>query len=370
MALRKSLIKYFYIISKWLGLFHLSRLLTRNGIRILGYHGFTIIDEEKFVPGLFIDPALFERRLDFLTNKKFPVLRLDDALKRLSDGTLPNCSTVITIDDGFYSVHRHAAGPLHRHDFPSTLYLTTYYFDKQTPFYDLTIDYICWKSTKSHADLSAVPVPILAEMGKVALTGARRNKIARIAKEHGATNLNQTDRCLLADSLAGCLGIDYQEMLKSRILSTLNPDEVSELLKMGMDVQLHTHRHRLPIDADQVAKEIEDNRTIIAKLTPDEKRHFCYPSGEWSPKHWTMLQAVGVDTATTCDSGFIYPDTEKFALNRILDSSRVSQIEFEAEMCGFIELTRHVRRLISKSPRGPSTIAETEPGSNRDHSRL
>ena len=87
--MRKTLIKYFYHVSKWLGLFHLSRLLTGNGIRILGYHGFTMVDEEKFVPGLFIDPAEFERRLDFLSEKKFAVLPLDEALTRLVDGNLP-----------------------------------------------------------------------------------------------------------------------------------------------------------------------------------------------------------------------------------------------------------------------------------------
>ena len=72
--------------------------------------------------------------------------------------------------------------------------------------------------------------------------------------------------------------------------------------------------------------------------------HFCYPSGEWDRLHWPVLENHNVRTATTCESGLVNADTPRFAMNRILDSARISQIEFEAEVSGFNELIRQVRR--------------------------
>lgn len=348
-TLRKRLIRSFYFVMKCLGLFHLSRTLTRDGIRILGYHGFRMIDEDKFVPGLFIDPEVFERRLNYLRDKKYPVLSLQEAEERRLNGTLPDWTTVITIDDGFYSVHRHAAEPLHRFNFPSTLYLTTYYFQKQTPFYDLMVDYICWKSTNSMVNLDTLSIPALSELGEISLTAERRNHIAKTVKDVANTLSGETERCRLAEQLGDALAVDYRTLTTSRFLSTINAGELREMLDMGMDVQLHTHRHRFPIDADLATKELEDNRTAIAAVQSSQLDHFCYPSGEWSHSHWAPLEAAGVKTATTCVSGLVYGDTPKYALDRILDSARISQIEFEAEMSGFTEITRRFRRRLAKS---------------------
>ena len=38
------------------------------------------------------------------------------------------------------------------------------------------------------------------------------------------------------------------------------PEQVSEIVRGGIDVQLHTHRHRTPSDAALFKREIEDNR--------------------------------------------------------------------------------------------------------------
>ncbi|HKA02037.1 MAG TPA: hypothetical protein VKE70_36250 [Candidatus Solibacter sp.] len=88
---------------KSIGLFALSRYLTRRRLRVLCYHGFALDDEYQFRPGMFIEADRFQRRLRYLFEKRFPVLSLGDALERLEVGTLPSRATVITIDDGFYS---------------------------------------------------------------------------------------------------------------------------------------------------------------------------------------------------------------------------------------------------------------------------
>jgi hypothetical protein len=58
--------------------------------------------------------------------------------------------------------------------------------------------------------------------------------------------------------------------------------------------------------------------------------------GEW-------LAALGVKSATTIEPGLNYPDTPRFALRRLMDGHPVSDIEFEAEMTGFMEIVRALR---------------------------
>ena len=79
--MKKALQNIILYYSKWLGLFALSRYITRNGLRILCYHSFAMGDDEiKWHPGLFIRPKTFRSRLDFLAKEKYTVLGLDQAI--------------------------------------------------------------------------------------------------------------------------------------------------------------------------------------------------------------------------------------------------------------------------------------------------
>src|SRR5262245_63651185 len=95
----------FLHLSKHLGLFHLARYFTRRGLRILCYHGFSLRGEAGFRPTLFIEEETFRRRLASLASHRFPVIGLREAMTALERDTLPRAATVITVDDGFYSVY-------------------------------------------------------------------------------------------------------------------------------------------------------------------------------------------------------------------------------------------------------------------------
>src|SRR5215471_1364360 len=113
------------------GLFALSRRLTVNGLRILGYHGFSRDDECDFRPGLFMRPETFAARLEYLRSHGYKVLDLDEALCRLAIDTLPSSAVVITIDDGFAGTASFALPLLRAFRMPATIYVTTYYAAKE-----------------------------------------------------------------------------------------------------------------------------------------------------------------------------------------------------------------------------------------------
>jgi peptidoglycan/xylan/chitin deacetylase (PgdA/CDA1 family) len=136
--------------------------------------------------------------------------------------------------------------------------------------------------------------------------------------------------------------VDYGQIVRSRILSLLTSEEIKTLDALGIDVQLHTHRHRLPNDEAQVRREIEDNRKSLKEVIREPLAHLCYPSGIWNPSQFRWLEAEGIVSATTCQDGFNTAATNRLALHRFLDEDGLSSIEFEKKLCGFQELLRIV----------------------------
>lgn len=340
-----------YSTSKAIGLFHLSRHLTRRGLRILCYHGFAAGDEGAFRPLLFISPATFERRLQLLRERGFPVLRWQDAIAGLDRGDLPQGATVITIDDGLSSVYRWAFPLLQRYQMPAVLYLTTYYFVKQTPVFRLIVAYMFWKSDLSRASFEGLGIPALERQGEVPLTAEAKARLSQEVADHGDDTCDNEGRLALCEALAGRLGLDYGKILDDRVFSLVAPEELEAMAADLVDVELHTHRHDFPVEPEPAKREIRDNRAVIEPIVGHRLRHFCYPSGLWSRSQWPILREEGVETATTIEPGLVYADTPRLALSRILDSEEVSEIEFEAEIYGFSELLRRLRRGFARRPR-------------------
>ncbi len=341
--MRRRLVRGFYGLCKWLGLFQVSRWLTRSKLRILCYHGFVLDDEDRFRESLFVTREFLDDRMRYLRDKKHPVLHLGDALARLGAGTLPPGAVAITIDDGFHSVYAVARDVLKKHGMPATLYLTSYYFEKGTPIFQLAVDYMCWKSPCTTVDLSGLGVPELEDATALAFSDARRRAVSELVHAHGSATLDEPGRVALSRRLAERLSVDYDRIAASRILSLVSTDELVALQESDVRIGLHTHRHRFPTDAGVALAELQENRARVEPVIGERMVDFCYPSGDWSHDHWPILAQDGVETATTCRSGLVARDTAPYGLPRILDDNRVSKIEFEAELSGFSELIRLMR---------------------------
>lgn len=326
---------------KGLGLFRVAARATRAGLRILCYHGTSLQTEHTFLPKLFMSPATFERRLRFLAEHRFPVLRLDDALERLDRGTLPPRATVITIDDGFYGTYQVAWPLLQRFGFPATIYVTSYYCVKGSPVFSLAIEYILWKARPSSIDLDGLGLPMV---GRVSVADvAARQTLADQISEHGERHCSEDERVAIARALGARLGVDYDALAASRMLSLMTVSELHEMARAGADIQAHTHRHRFPPIEQEARREIEDNRKVLEPVAGRALAHFCYPSGEWFDEHWAWLRASGMQSATTCERGLNYQDTPKLALRRFLDSEDLTDLEFEADLYGYGEMLRRAR---------------------------
>lgn len=342
--MKKQILLVILFFSRALGLFRLARKLTENELRILCYHATALRDENEFRDGLFITPELFNSRMAFLKSRGYNVISLDEGVRALYEETfLPSCPTVITIDDGWLGTASDMAGILDDFGFPSTLYLSTYYVANQVQVFNVAVDYVLWKATPQPIDLALMASEIAGEFD----TGDpdQRKAASHALRTYGNSLQSADARQDLLRRICEQVGVDYHALRDERLITFMDDDEARAIQAKGVDLQLHTHRHRFPKDDEAAARaEITDNRNYLKNLTSGKLVHFCYPSGEYDVGQFPLLEELGIESATTTRSGFNTKKTHRLELNRFLDSANTSTLQFEAEISGFFELIRRVGR--------------------------
>jgi peptidoglycan/xylan/chitin deacetylase (PgdA/CDA1 family) len=304
----------------------------RQRLLILAYHGISLADEHVWNGSQFLSPDILRNRLELLRKSKCAVLPLDEAVERLYRNDLPDRAVALTFDDGTSDFHRRAFPLIKEFGFPVTLYLTTFYTNYQRPVFDLMCSYLLWKGRKTTLDLGKVTGRNLRmDLSNFALQEAARKEIQAFVREQ---RMSADEKDTFAASLAAHLNVDYEALLEQRIMHNLTADEVSQLSAAGVDVQLHTHRHRTPMDRQLFLGEIEDNRKLIQEMTGKSPTHFCYPSGVYDLRFLPWLREAGVVSATTCEMGFASRSSDRLLLPRILDNAALSPIEFESWLTG------------------------------------
>jgi peptidoglycan/xylan/chitin deacetylase (PgdA/CDA1 family) len=305
------------------GLFSLSRRASRRSLRILAYHGLWTTPGYQYGDHLFMTPEQFERRMIWLRNSRYPVLPLGEAVQRLDDGSLPDHAVVITIDDGWSSTYTHMLPILEALGLPATVYITTWYVDHQSPIVNIVVDYILKRAGRSpHAGPA-----ITAEIVKL-------------------PSLSQREQALRA--CAARFGVTTEEWWEGRQFHLVSSEEIRESDRRGLDIQLHTHRHRSASDvaSDYLAREIADNRAALASAcdrAQESFSHFCYTSGVAHSSAVAVLKKAGVKSATLTESGINPPGTNPYRLRRFLDGRSVSDAAFEAYLSGALEVYATVK---------------------------
>jgi peptidoglycan/xylan/chitin deacetylase (PgdA/CDA1 family) len=299
---------------------------------IICYHGVSIDDEHEWGPGLYMTPEGLASRFEMLRRRGCAVLPLGEAVRRLYEGTLPPRSVALTFDDGNFDFYARALPLLKAYQFPATVYLTTYYCETNLPIFPLVVSYVLWKKQGleftlplgSHGDV---------KLDTLSAEGRRRAQQSLVRFAH-AEAMSASEKDALAERLADTIGVDYAEIRRKRLMHIMNAKEVGEVAEAGVDIQLHTHRHRSPPDEQTYRAEIATNRERIVALTGTIPRHFCYPSGAWRSDFSTWLGEEGLLSATTCEPGIASARQDRFRLPRLLDHSELTPIEFDAWLSG------------------------------------
>lgn len=319
----------------------------RERLLILCYHGFSLRDEHRWDPGLFVTAEHLDRRLTHLANGGYTVLPLGEGLKRLHSGALPPRAVVITVDDGNHDFHAVALPVFTRHRMPATVYASTYHVLDQRPVFNVMVSYLLWRAGQNGhrlvAGFGAHQELAVADRADAFKSAAA---VRELAAGHGWT---ADDKHEYLGRLAEEAGEDWGSLLEKRLLSLMTLDELRGLPGALVDVQLHTHRHRTPRELDAFHREIQDNRLALAQAgcDPAQLVHFCYPSGDHHPEFLPWLAAAGVRSATTCVPGLARSGTNPLLLPRFIDTSTTADVEFEAWCSGLRGILRRPQRQFS-----------------------
>ena len=359
MAIPRVTVRFALTVMRFFGLFRLARYITRDGLRIICYHGFAVAEEYKYRSTLFIRQELFRRRIEYLQRNGYPILPLSEAIEALNMGRLPPCATVVTMDDGWRGVYSVGLPIIKELQIPVCVYVATYYVENAMPVYAVTSSYLFWRTKARHVDLPR-------GLGTFDLA-SQAEQAEELVQQFG-DSLPATERLKLLKELAQALDVPYEEIERQQLFRVLDQQELRCLSDAGVDIQLHSHRHEWSLDdREKVETEIVENRQFLERIVSHPLEHFCYPSGVYALHQGEWLAALGMKSATTIDPGLNFADTPRFALRRIVDGDRVSDIEFAAEMMGFMEIIRWLRqrRLFSMLWRqlrvGRPSDAETAP---------
>lgn len=333
-------------IVRALGGFTLVQYLTRNRLRILCYHGFSAGDEHALMPYMFMRASTFERRMRILEKRGVPVIPLDEAVKRLQTGDIKNSETVITLDDGWTTNLTIGAPILEKHGFPACIYVTTEHLSAGTEVFNVLLNYMIRSSGRDTLRLEGLH-PDMDGVYELRRDPSGVTVSLIIAAEKAFPSLR--DRQSLLTPIAAALDVDLAKVLTADRFRLLDRDQIRELSERGFDIQLHTHTHRLPDQSfESMAPEIERNRAHLQSIVGPGRDHFCFPSGRYSPRHPAWLARLGIQSATTCDSGLNASGTSNLLLKRYLDSDHLTDLQFEAIICGFHDMARNARAILNR----------------------
>ena len=309
----------------------------RHHVTILCFHSISLDDEHRFWPGVFVSKSKLTELLDYLQQSHYNVISLQEAERHLRGEVTYEYPVVITIDDGWYSSVSSLLPILSSYQFPATLYVTTYYCNHQIPVVNVLLQYWLWEKPTQSFEVEY-------EEKQYAFSG-RRAAIVKSVEQVISTFTDQ-QKLQFLEAIAESLNADARD-ITSRRFHNANYNELAAIASSPLvDIQLHTHTHRLPTDDEGIEREVRVNKNMLSEKLEINSGldHFCYPSGIWSPEHIPYLQQLGIKTATTLDEGLNSREEHLLKLKRnlIMDTRTLDQLR--VTVSGALDVIRRFRK--------------------------
>lgn len=311
----------------------LSPQADRARLSILIFHR-VLPQPDPIFPGE-VDVRQFDQMLGWI-GRWCNVLPLDEAVRRLGEGTLPARAAAITFDDGYADNHDHAMPILQRHGMSATFFIATSFLDGGRMWNDSVIEAVRNSGAEriDLQDFGVAPPPGQSHwpLGSAAqrreLIGAilGRLKYAEPAQRQG-----------LADAVAARLG----GALPGDLM--MSGAKVQQMRRGGMQIGAHTHTHPIlaRLDRDAARQEIATSKNRLEALLDEPVSLFAYPNGrpsqDYSGETVEVLRELDFGAAVTTAVGAADRASDPLQLPRFTpwDRSRARfGLRFAANLAG------------------------------------
>lgn len=242
----------------------------------------------------------------------FTVLPLDEAVRRLKNGTLPQRALAITFDDGYADNHDVALPILRRHGLPATFFVATGFLDGGRMWNDTVIESVR-RTALRELPLQALQAEGLAAMD-VSSVPARQVAIGAIIR---AIKYLPVDRRLqLTQALAELAQVTPPTDLM------MTSAQVREMRRAGMQIGAHTVSHPIlaRLNDDAARREIQQSKHRLEDLLDEPVTLFAYPNGkpgeDYSPRSVAIARELGFEAAVSTSWGASNSRTDLFQIPR------------------------------------------------------
>ncbi|MFH7044210.1 polysaccharide deacetylase family protein [Paucibacter sp. JuS9] len=222
----------------------------------------------------------------------FNVLPLDEAARRLDEGSLPSRPLSITFDDGYADNHEVALPILQRHGLSATFFISTGFLDGGRMWNDSLIEAVrgCRLAELDLSSLGLGRHPLGSFEQK---RQAAQSLIGKVKYQPVARRLE------LGVEIAALAGVELPTKLM------MSSSQVVELRRAGMQIGAHTQSHPIlaKLDVAAARAEILGSKQALETMLGERVGLFAYPNGkpgeDYSPANVETTRELGFDAAVS-----------------------------------------------------------------------
>ena len=238
-----------------------------------------------------VDATAFRERLAWV-RAWFNVLPLEDAVRALARGALPERALAVTFDDGYADNVTVALPILRELDVHATFFIATGFLDGGAMWNDIVIEAVR-AARASRLDLT--PLDLGAHV--IDTVNARRAVIRTLVDALKYRPVH--DREEAARAIGERAGVTLRRDLM------MTREQVRALAATGMAVGGHTVSHPIlaRLDDAQARREVAEGRDALEAMVGQPVRLFAYPNGkpdvDYCARHAKLAQSLGFAAAVS-----------------------------------------------------------------------
>ncbi|MGH7774567.1 MAG: polysaccharide deacetylase family protein, partial [Candidatus Binatia bacterium] len=277
--------------------FHMAFL--RHQLTILMYHA-VVRSPLSLYDACFLNESSFRRQMSYL-KKRFEVIALSEAVRRLRNGKIDRPTAVITFDDGFQNNYDVAFPILREFGLPATVFLVTGLVNTTDTLWHCRLNRGLAQTRKPSLEWNGCRFDLSRTDRRVRAAQAIAVKLKQVAHPRLLAELRGLILKLGDDpDCPIAMGSPYRMLSRGAIREMA----ASGLIEFGP----HTHSHSIlsRLSPEERRKEIEKSVTAIRELTGRPCELFAYPNGsaeDYDKETIATLEAYGVRASVTAIPG-------------------------------------------------------------------
>ena len=239
----------------------------------------------------------------------FNVLPLDEATRRLAEGTLPARAMAITFDDGYADNQQVAAPILRRHGLTATFFVATGFIDGGRMWNDTLLE-VLRRWPHDTVDLRDWGIPVMP-----AKSDEDRRRIFK-GLQRWLRRIGIKGRDGFLNELVQRAG----QPLPTDLMMT--SEQVRDLAQRGMEIGCHTVTHPIltRVSVETARQEILAAKARLEQLAGTPVRYFAYPNGipgdDYDATHAQLVRECGFEAAFSTAWGVATARSDLFQLPR------------------------------------------------------